>query len=101
MYAACGGEREGGNWGLPAPQAGFPRPRQEDCVPLHPLLNSYTYTNKKPFIRKGRKAIPWYHPDVPSIIQLSRTGLIGGPEGARTPDLDSAIVALSQLSYIP
>jgi hypothetical protein len=25
----------------------------------------------------------------------------GGDEGARTPDLDSAIVALSQLSYIP
>src|SRR2546423_7797853 len=27
--------------------------------------------------------------------------LVGGDEGARTPDLDSAIVALSQLSYIP
>ena len=26
---------------------------------------------------------------------------LGGDEGARTPDLDSAIVALSQLSYIP
>ena len=26
---------------------------------------------------------------------------MGGDEGARTPDLDSAIVALSQLSYIP
>jgi hypothetical protein len=25
----------------------------------------------------------------------------GGDEGARTPDLDSAIVALSQLSYVP
>jgi hypothetical protein len=27
--------------------------------------------------------------------------VLGGDEGARTPDLDSAIVALSQLSYIP
>ena len=27
--------------------------------------------------------------------------LQGGDEGARTPDLDSAIVALSHLSYIP
>ena len=26
---------------------------------------------------------------------------LGGDEGARTPGLDSAIVALSQLSYIP
>ncbi len=26
---------------------------------------------------------------------------MSGDEGARTPDLDSAIVALSQLSYIP
>ena len=25
----------------------------------------------------------------------------GGDEGDRTPDLDSAIVALSQLSYVP
>ncbi len=32
---------------------------------------------------------------------LSSEGLDGGDEGARTPDLDSAIVALSQLSYIP
>ena len=22
-------------------QTAFPRPRQEDCVPLHPLLSSY------------------------------------------------------------
>ncbi len=30
------------------------------------------------------------------------TGIVhDGDEGARTPDLDSAIVALSQLSYIP
>lgn len=28
-------------------------------------------------------------------------GTYSGDEGARTPDLDSAIVALSQLSYIP
>ncbi len=28
-------------------------------------------------------------------------GVFGGDEGDRTPDLDSAIVALSQLSYIP
>lgn len=33
---------------------------------------------------------------VPVQEQLS-----GGDEGARTPDLDSAIVALSQLSYVP
>src|ERR1051326_1945995 len=35
---------------------------------------------------------------------MSDTGLVGcvgGDEGARTPGLDSAIVALSQLSYIP
>ena len=30
-----------------------------------------------------------------------RTQRSGGDEGARTPGLDSAIVALSQLSYIP
>ena len=28
-------------------------------------------------------------------------GQFGGDEGDRTPDLDSAIVALSQLSYVP
>ncbi len=33
------------------------------------------------------------------VIDLDR--LKGGDEGARTPDLDSAIVALFQLSYIP
>jgi len=43
MHAACGGEREGGIfWGLPVPRTGSPRPRQEDGVPLHPLLNSYS-----------------------------------------------------------
>jgi hypothetical protein len=34
------------------------------------------------------------------LIILEST-VCGGDEGARTPDLDSAIVALSQLSYIP
>src|SRR5205823_13831057 len=38
---------------------------------------------------------------VASTIQLSRTKLIGGPEGARTPDLIHAIDALSQLRYRP
>ena len=38
---------------------------------------------------------------VASTIQLSRTGLIGGPEGARTPDLIHAMDALSQLRYRP
>jgi hypothetical protein len=32
---------------------------------------------------------------------LRKEQLSGGDEGARTPDLDSAIVALSQLSYVP
>ncbi len=37
---------------------------------------------------------------VPQAARLQ--GIVhGGDEGARTPDLDSAIVALSQLSYIP
>jgi hypothetical protein len=30
-----------------------------------------------------------------------QSGVYNGDEGARTPDLDSAIVALFQLSYIP
>src|ERR1051326_1119743 len=38
---------------------------------------------------------------VASIIQKSRTGFIGGPEGARTPDLIHAMDALSQLRYRP
>ncbi len=41
MPPAAANEKGEVNWGLPAPQAGFPRPRQEDCVPLHPLLSSY------------------------------------------------------------
>ena len=65
-------------------------------------------TNKKPFIREGRKVIPWYHPDFPSInraiVQIYRgthKGYPGGPEGARTPDLIHAMDALSQLRYRP
>lgn len=34
-------------------------------------------------------------------IAVERWRVYGGDEGARTPDLDSAIVALFQLSYIP
>src|SRR5260221_5872766 len=34
-------------------------------------------------------------------VRLFSGIVYGGDEGARTPDLDSAIVALSQLSYIP
>src|SRR5437773_10208 len=39
MHAACGGERrkKGFGWGLPAPQAGSPRPRQETAPPAPPL----------------------------------------------------------------
>ena len=41
MHAACGGEREGGIfWGHLGREPR--RPRQEDGVPLHPLLNSYS-----------------------------------------------------------
>src|SRR5437588_13127647 len=29
------------------PQTVFPRPRQEDCVPLHPLLNCNFYKNER------------------------------------------------------
>jgi hypothetical protein len=36
-----------------------------------------------------------------TYYSCSTHSLSGGDEGARTPDLDSAIVALSQLSYIP
>ena len=42
MHAAFGGQGEGGSELGPlhtVPQTAFPRPRQEDCVPLHPLLN--------------------------------------------------------------
>ena len=53
--------------------------------------------NKKPFIREGRKVIPWYHPD---LYQLTLRG-DGGPEGARTPDLIHAMDALFQLRYRP
>src|SRR5438093_493294 len=35
------GRRRGVAWGLPVPRTGSPRPRQEDCVPLHPLLKSF------------------------------------------------------------
>ncbi len=31
-------EKEEVNWGLPVPRTGSRRLRQEDCVPLHPLL---------------------------------------------------------------
>jgi hypothetical protein len=64
-------------------------------------------TIKKPFIREGRKAIPWYHPDFPSIHLLRLSAVprilerIGGPEGTRTPDLLHAIETLSQLRYRP
>ena len=39
----------------------------------------------------------------PSMVRVSLAGTLGsgGDEGDRTPDLDSAIVALSQLSYVP
>ena len=41
---------------------------------------------------------PYYSPSPPLVL----VGLsIGGAEGARTPDLDTASVALSQLSYSP
>ncbi len=36
-----------------------------------------------------------------ALSQLSYGPGAGGGEGIRTPDLDSAIVALSQLSYTP
>ncbi len=36
-----------------------------------------------------------------SRFKILNGTVLGGDEGARTPDLDSAIVALSQLSYIP
>jgi hypothetical protein len=70
------------------------------------LASSYSYDNnienkKNPFIREGRKAIPWYHPDFPSIYYISRMQKLGGPEGIRTPDLLHAMEALSQLRYRP
>jgi hypothetical protein len=52
---------------------------------------------KKPFILAGRKAFPRYHPD---LHQLNFSK-IGGPEGARTPDLIHAMDALFQLRYRP
>jgi hypothetical protein len=36
-----------------------------------------------------------------NLTQPVSLGYCGGDEGARTPDLDSAIVALSRLSYVP
>ncbi len=35
------------------------------------------------------------------LVDTHCIGQFGGDEGDRTPDLDSAIVALSQLSYVP
>jgi hypothetical protein len=36
------GRREEVSWGPlhTVPRTAFPKPRQEDCVPLHPLLNN-------------------------------------------------------------
>ncbi len=42
-----------------------------------------------------------YHTTTVCDLQGMILQVRGGDEGARTPDLDSAIVALSQLSYIP
>src|SRR6266702_6680081 len=36
--SAAGEERR--NWGLPVPRTGSPRPRQGDCIPLHPLKSA-------------------------------------------------------------
>lgn len=38
---------------------------------------------------------------MPNPARVSRKGEIGGAEEDRTPDLSSAIAALSQLSYGP
>ena len=35
------------------------------------------------------------------VATTAKSVRLSGDEGDRTPDLDSAIVALSQLSYIP
>ncbi len=46
MPLAAASEKEGKELGPlhTVSQTAFPRPRQEDCVPLHPLLNSYMNT---------------------------------------------------------
>jgi hypothetical protein len=70
----------------------------------------HTTQTKKPFIPAGRKGFPWYHPNsyLIACFQYPRserkrmdTTLIGGPEGARTPDLIHAMDALFQLRYRP
>jgi hypothetical protein len=60
-------------------------------TPVHRLL--YEFGRGKPALR----TIPHAFAICKAVKQYSD----GGDEGARTPDLDSAIVALSQLSYIP
>src|SRR5713226_6037094 len=49
MHAACGSEEEGSDLGITCP-------RQEDCVPLHPLLNGYMLLYAS-MLLKGSKGV--------------------------------------------
>ena len=105
MYSACGGEqvRKRRNWGPlhTVPRTAFPRPRQEDCVPCTPCSKATHRLIKNLSSARDERSFRGTTLIVISTIQLSRTRLIGGPEGARTPDLIHAMDALSQLRYRP
>src|SRR5438067_7881902 len=96
MYSVGGGERVRNrrNWG-------HPRPRQEDCVPCTPCSTATHRLIKNLSSARDERSFRGTTLIVASTIQLSRTRLIGGPEGARTPDLIHAMDALSQLRYRP
>src|SRR5712691_13380814 len=96
MYSVCGGEREGRSELGNTPDPG--RRTASPCTPCskatHRLIKNLSSARDERSFR-GTTLI------VASTIQLSRTRLIGGPEGARTPDLIHAMDALSQLRYRP
>ncbi len=96
MYFVCGGEREGEvSWGpfTLSPRQRSPDPGRRTASPHRLIKNLSSARDERSF--RGTTLI------VASTNQLSRTKLIGGPEGARTPDLIHAMDALSQLRYRP
>ena len=77
-------------------------------TPVHRLL--YEYGRDTSTLRTRALSVWYVRDDTPALRTIPHVFAIckevkqysdGGDEGARTPDLDSAIVALSQLSYIP
>ncbi len=72
------------------------------CAPLH-HTKSKPPPQRRRLVTGGAKGIrtPDLNTASVALFQLSYGPESGGGEGIRTPDLDSAIVALYQLSYTP